>query len=326
MMRRLLRLGPRVAGACAVALVAALAPSGRAAAQPQPTLVLSPSSGPCDATVEVSGTGFLPPSGPGETLRLYLVEPGTADVSMDILNPAFVQPDGTFEQSAPLYSRGCEAAALDSRAEHATGHLLIVASSSLEQSAAPPGQRISNIVAIAQYQYTTTAPPPQPIMALSPSTGPCDATVEITGRDFPASTAVRLDVAGGGGEATLGTLASLATDPSGRFALSVSLGTLGCEGAQYIEGLGAGPRQFWIFADREEPAIEPGGTGIPPILTRTAYTYTTTLSGAPRLLPATGMGVGERPGPPAWWPLLAVLGGGGLTLVLTSLYCARQRS
>ena len=59
----------------AVALVAlaaggvlALASPGRAAAQQEPTLVLTPPSGPCDALVEVKGSGFEPQKGPAGRL------------------------------------------------------------------------------------------------------------------------------------------------------------------------------------------------------------------------------------------------------------------
>ena len=65
-------------------LMAALAPPRGAAGQPQPTMVISPSSGPCDAAIQVSGSGFPVPSAPfHDEVWLYLVQPGTADVNAD---------------------------------------------------------------------------------------------------------------------------------------------------------------------------------------------------------------------------------------------------
>jgi hypothetical protein len=294
-------------------------------------MVISPASGPCDATVEVTGSGFPPPLasplGPTrDTLGLYLVRPGTADISMDILNAASNQPDGTFGQWLPLHNRGCEAAALDSQSQHPSGYLSFALSGG--GPTVQPGERVPNIIAMAHYAYTTTTPQPQSSMTIAPSSGPCDATVEVTGRDFPPSTAIHLDVPEGGGEATLGRLASLTTDPSGGFALSVGLGTLGCQGAQFIEGLGAGPHEFWIFADRQEPVILPGQAGIPPILTRTAYTYTTTVvsGGAPPALPSTGSGPGQPSRPVPWVPLIGGVAALGVILTAASLYIRRVHS
>jgi len=302
-------------------LVAALAPPGGTAGQPQPTMVLSPSSGPCDATVEVTGAGF-PASSLTESLGLYLLRPGTTDVNVGILNAAVVGQDGRFDEWVPLREHGCEEAALDARAQPPAGDLLIAARSG--QTAVPPGDRIPNIIAVAQYTYTTTTPQPQPTMALSPASGPCDGTVEVTGRDFSASTAIHLDVGGGGGESTLGKLASLVTDSGGEFALDVSLGALGCEGAQWIEGLGPGPKEFMIFAEREEPVMLPGQQGVPGFLTSTAYTYTTTVSTAPQALPSTGSGPEQRSTRPMWLLWVAGLAGVGLVLVAGLLYGSRR--
>jgi len=301
-------------------LVAALAPSGGAAAQPQPTLVVSPSSGPCDAPVQVRGAGLehlhVPEPGPGPAL--YLLQPGTADVNVEILNGVAIYDDGTFTGSAPLWKHGCEAAILDSQAEHPSGYLFFALSGG--GPTVQPGERIPNILAVAQYAYTTTTRQRQPTMTITPSSGPCDGTVQITGRDFPASTAIHLDVGGGGGESTLGKLVSLTTDATGGFAVSVSLGTLGCEGGQWVEGLGAGPKQFVILANREEPVIVPGQAG----MAGAFYTYTTTVPRVPQALPSTGSGPEERSTPRVWLPWLAGLAGMGLLLVTGWLYRSRK--
>ena len=89
-------------------LVAALAPPGRAAAQPQPTLVISPASGPCDAAVEVKGSGFEP----GSEVPLDLAGPHS-DVAIGRLAVATAAPDGGFSVQATFGPLGCEAAARD---------------------------------------------------------------------------------------------------------------------------------------------------------------------------------------------------------------------
>jgi hypothetical protein len=243
-------------------------------------------------------------------------------VNVDFLNGVDIFDDGTFRGSVPLWKHGCEVAALDRQAGQPSGHLSFALSAG--GPVVQPGERIPNIIAVAQYAYTTAARQPQPAMTITPTSGPCDATVEIAGRDFPASTAIHLDVAGGGGEATLGRLASLTTDPAGGFAASVSLGPLGCEAASAVERLGAGPDELWIFADREVPVVLPGQQGIPPILTRTAYAYTTTAPRAPRALPSTGSGPEGRSTRPVWLPLAGGSAGVALILVLGFLYRTRR--
>jgi hypothetical protein len=283
-----------VAAALAVAAGGTLAPR-HAVAQPQPTLVLSPSSGPCDATVEVKGSGFPVSSGPAETLRLYLIQPGTADISMDILNPAFVQPDGTFRQWASLHTSGCEAAAMDSRAGQPTGHLLMAASSSLEHSGVPRGERVPNIIASVRYQYTTTTPyVPTETLQVSPASGPCDASVGVMGQGFAPNTGIRLDMGVPKGDGTMGNLASVTTDANGGFAATVDLGSLGCQAAA-LDGHYSG--QLWIVANLQERPVEPG-QGMPPILTRAPYGYTTTaVSPAPAAQPQSTLVLSPSSGP-----------------------------
>ena len=279
--------------------------------KPQPTLVLSPSSGPCDGTIEVKGSNFLDQP----SLRLYVVKPGTADISMGLLNSGVRIQNASFSEVVGLYHGGCEAAALDSQAEQPTGNLSIAGSFTFEPGA-QPGERIPNIVAVAQYAYTTTVAQPQPTMVLSPSSGPCDATVEVTGHDFPPSTSIYLFLGVPKTDSRGGRLASLVTDPGGGFVTAVSLGSLGCRYAglgDYYSG------QLWIGADFESRIAGES------ILTRTDYTCTTTVSPAPKVLPSTGSGPEERSTPPAMWlALVAAFAGMGLLLVLTSLYRSRR--
>ncbi len=167
---------------------------------------------------------------------------------------------------------------------------------------------------------------PEPTMVITPSSGPCDAAVEITGRDFPPSTAIRLDI-GGPGQSRAGSLVGLMTDSNGRFGVNVVLGQLGCEAARLIEELGVGPDEIWIIADLEERVIEPG-RGIPPILTRTPYTYTTTdaaLQAAPVVLPRTGSGPDVTSVLPAPFLMIGVVATVGLVVTLASFAYRRRR-
>jgi hypothetical protein len=281
--------------------------------KPQPTLVLSPSSGPCDASVEVTGTRFVDQP----SVRLYVVKPGTADVSVGSLNSGILTSGGSFTQVVSLHHGGCEAAVLDSQAGQPTGKLTIAASYSFP-SGAEAGEGIPNIVAVAQYAYTTAVAQPQPTMVLSPASGPCDATVEVTGSAFPASTGIYLFVGAPKSDGSLGKLASLVTDSAGGFATTVSLGSLGCRAAQ-LEG--HYPGQLSIGVDLENRTAS--GPGIPPILTQTHYEYTT---GSPtaQALPSTGSGPEERSTSPLWFSLAAALAGMGLVLVAGSLYRSKR--
>ena len=168
---------------------------------------------------------------------------------------------------------------------------------------------------------------PEPTLTISPSSGPCDATVEVTGHDFPPNTAIRLDMGHPGGDGKLGKLASLTSDSTGRFALGVELGALGCEAARLIKELGTGSEELWIFADLEERIVEPG-RGIPPILTRTPYTATTTRVGAQPLadaLPDTGSGPAPSSMPLARLGLTGLLAGVG-ALLLVGAFVTRDRA
>jgi len=293
-------------------LVAGFAPPGSTAGQPQPTMVLSPSSGPCDATVQVTGTGFVDEP----SLRLYVVRPGTADISVSLLNSAFIIRDGGFSEAVGLYNGGCDAAALDSQSDHPTGHLVIAGSFTFEGDV-KPGERIPNIIAVAEYGYTTTVAQPAPTLVLSPSSGPCDAMVEITGHDFPPNTAIFLFMGTPKSDGTLGKLASLVTDPVGGFVTKVILGSLGCKAAGLDDHYSG---QLSIGADFENPAVNGEN-----ILTRTDYTYTTTtLSPAPQALPSTGSGPGQRSTSPVWLELAGALAAAGLVLVVGLLYRSRR--
>jgi len=245
--------------------------------QLQPTIVISPASGPCNATVEVRGQNFPLPERPMQTLGLYLLQPGTTDVSMALLVTGYLHLDGTFRQSAELQEHGCEAATLDSQAEQPAGYLTIAAAPG--GPAVSPGDRIPNIIAVGQYRYTATTPPPSPVIVISPSSGPCDATVEITGQDFPPNTAIELGVGGTDGELTMGGhLGSALSDGDGHLSLSMMLGFFGCAMAHVTKDQNRGD-QLWLLGY----VLEPGPSGRPTArtLTRAGYTFTTTESTLP---------------------------------------------
>jgi hypothetical protein len=284
--------------------------------KPQPTMTITPSSGPCDGSVEITGTNFFDQPG----VRFYVLQPGTEDISMGLLNSGVRTQNGNFSQSVWLHEWSCEAAALDSQLEHPTGHLLIAASFTFKLDA-KEGERISNIVAVAEYAYTTTVAQPGPTLVLSPSSGPCDATVEITGHDFPPNTAIQLSVADPRGSGRFGELASLVTDPSGGFHTTVTLGAFGCSAASLVaqQPTHSGPIPIWLIADLVPPP------GPDEILTQITYISTTTTSPAmPRSLPSTGSGPTVRSTTPTWLPRAIALAGIGLTVVAGLLYRSRR--
>jgi hypothetical protein len=308
----------------------ALAPVDSAVAQPQPTMVVTPSSGPCDAPVEVTGSGFdrsrLPTEGPGPAL--YLLRPGTDDVSMGILNPVWIDQDGTFSAWAPLWKHGCEAAALDSQAEQPTSHLFVALSA--DGPTVELGERIPNIIAVAQYAYTTTAPHvPTENLRISPTSGPCDATVEVRGSGFQPGQDIRLKLARAGSDETLGPLASAVADADGQFVATFTLGELGCHAAQMNIMFGDPARPQLGIAAYPAAYPTPVPPGIPPSLAVVAYTFTTTeVSGipSPRSLPVTGSGPEPSWSPLWWFALPAVLATAGVIFAVASLHRRRQRS
>jgi hypothetical protein len=312
----------------AVLALFALDTAATASAQPEPTLTISPPSGPCDTPLEARGSGFPLPRAPTEMVELYLVRPGTSDVNMRVLNAAFVERDGTFTARLGPAEPRCQAAALDSEAEHPTGHLLIAAITSLTGPPVEPGEPIPDIIAVAQYEYTTTTlHVPTETMAVSPTSGPCDGTIEVSGSGFEPGIEVRLDLARPGSDASMGTLASVVADADGRFAVEVTFGELGCRAAQAHMIVGDPTRRelaIWAF----EAAPSTPSSGIPALLAGARYTFTTTeVTATPSAaLPATGTG----PPPDAIhtfiFPLLLGLAGMGLLLIAACLYVRRRRS
>jgi len=321
--KRLLLLPALAAAAFAVF---PLGTAGMAYAQPEPTMVISPPSGPCDTPLEARGSGFPLPRAPTEAVRLYLVRPATEDINMVVLNAASVQPDGAFTARLGSAETRCQAAALDSEAEHPTGHLLIAATSTLRGPSVEPGQPIPDIIVVAQYEYTTTTlHVPTETMAVSPTSGPCDGTIEVSGSGFEPGMEVRLDLGRPGSDAAMGTLASVVAGADGRFAVEVTLGQLGCRAAQaHMIVAKSSPPQLGIGAYEAAPSTPP--VGIPPGLAGARYTFTTTeVTATPSgALPVTGTGPASDAAHAFVLPLLAGLAAIGLLAVAVCLY-ARQR-
>jgi len=300
--------------------------AGSGGMQPEPTMVISPPSGPCDTPLEARGSGFPLPRAPTEIVELYLVHPGTSDVNMRILNAASIEPDGTFTARLGPAEPRCQAAALDSKAEQPAAHLLIAATTSLTGPPVPPGEPIPDIIAVARYAYTTTTLRiPTETLVVFPPSGPCDATIEVTGSGFEPAMKVRLDLGAPGSDASLGTLASVVAHADGRFAVEVSLGELGCRAAQGHMIAGDPSRRelaIWAF----EAAPSTPSSGIPAVLAGAGYTFTTTeVTATPSgALPVTGSGPASDGAHAFVLPLLAGLAAIGLLAVAACIY-ARQR-
>jgi hypothetical protein len=272
-------------------LVGGLAPPGGAAAQPQPTMVIFPASGPCDATVEVTGQDFPPDTAIELSLTIHPLGSGLDFRTLTRLTglaSAVTDPNGYFALTITLGFLGCEAAALDGLGP-ASGQVWVVAD--VEQ---PPQGGELEPLAQASYSYTTfRVAEPTPTLTISPLTGQCDATVEMTGQHFPPDGDVALYIARPHSEGAIGTLGTAAASSSGDFTTTVSLGVAGCEAATLDTRANSPgePNEISIYGDIS-------GTPFPPGLTYARYTYTNTFPGGgvtPSALPQTGQG-GTSPG------------------------------
>jgi hypothetical protein len=144
----------------------ALAPVDSAAAQPQPTMIISPSSGPCDATIAVSGSGFVP----GESILLELQRP-FSDAKMGAVGSAIPDSQGNFTVNVTLGTLGCEAARLyaEFSQSRGPGQLHVVANPEAPRETPPQG--IPANLAYADYRYTTLSPVPGLAPSVLPPTG-----------------------------------------------------------------------------------------------------------------------------------------------------------
>jgi hypothetical protein len=183
------------------------------------------------------------------------------------------------------------------------------------------------VAALAWAAGGVLAPPggaaaqPQPTMVLSPSSGPCDASVEVTLTGFSPSTPVPIDIGRPHADGSIGTVTTVMTDANGQFRGQVTLGGLGCEAASFddlLDGPGD-PKEIHMWA-----GYQPARRFVP---ARSVYTYTTTESSpgvVPRALPRTGGGLVVGAPRPWAMPVAMVLGGMGLIMIAASFYARRR--
>jgi hypothetical protein len=155
------------------------------------------------------------------------------------------------------------------------------------------------VVALAVAAGGVLAPPggaaAQRSMVISPSSGPCDATVEVTGTGFVPGNEIPLDLGGAYSDVPVGRLAVASARSDGQFSVQIKFGVLGCEVAARDTELGhpGEPKRLGIFA-----GYDPARGSI---LAEAMYSYTTTAPSIGRALPAAGDGSAApgRSGPTA---------------------------
>jgi hypothetical protein len=263
---------------------------------PTEVLAISPPSGPCDGVVEATLTGF----GPSTPVRIDIGRP-YSDVSMGIVATVTTDASGQFRGQIQLGDLGCEAASIDGLRGGPTGPKEIHIWAKYQSAR-------QSVAAWALYTYTTTEPggglvphklpaagagtaaQPQPTLVLSPSSGPCDATVEVRGEDFAPHSFVRILVGEPTTGAGLGEVASVSADSLGRFARSASLGSLACAGARLADKVAPGAGRLEVWASAGEPLYGLGS--LPPVVARAVYLFATFEISRPEptltVLPDTG--------------------------------------
>lgn len=103
---------------------------------------------------------------------------------------------------------------------------------------------------------------------LSPTSGPCDAAVEVRGQGFPPAGQVEISILRPHSEGPYARLGEVSTDALGALAASFSLGAAGCEVAARDDAADdpSEPKELFIWADALES----------PVAKVARYTYTTT--------------------------------------------------
>jgi hypothetical protein len=161
---------------------------------------------------------------------------------------------------------------------------------------------------------------PQPTLTITPSSGPCDGTVEAEASGFRAGEEVPLDVGRPQSDGVIGRLVTATADSNGRFAVRLVLGDAGCDAAALQDQLGppGSARQIEIYAGFRQDVLF--------VAARARYGYTTISrsTGAPQALPNTGYGEASHS---AWRTGLwaAVLLATGLAALGLSIIAARRR-
>jgi hypothetical protein len=154
-------------------------------------------------------------------------------------------------------------------------------------------------------------------MVITPPSGPCDATVEISGTGFEPGSQVPLDLGAPHSDVSMGRLGVADVTPDGRFSVEVSFGPLGCEAAatdMELDDPGE-PRDLVIFAGAEPERMF--------AITRGSYEYTSeTVQGPPvDRLPSTGYGTTQS----SRGPLVVILAVGvmGVMALAAALWIRR---
>jgi hypothetical protein len=281
---------------------------GEATAQPQPTLTITPLSGPCDATVELTGLDFPP------NTAIELGVGGTdGQLIVGHLGSVLSDADGHLSFSTLLGFLGCGMAGVTR--ERTAGDQLWLLGYVLEPG--PSGSPTARILTRARYRFTTTQSTlPIAVLTLSPSSGPCDATLEATGTLFEPGSDVTLQVARPHSEGYMGTLGQVRADANGGFVATLTLGTLGCEAAA-LDAWGSGPGEL--------KELHVCGAAYQASRCAT-YAYTTTAAtpeGTPVALPRTGQGR-TSPGMDVR-PLAAVAALLGVALLTAGFLAGRRK-
>ena len=250
------------------------APAAVSRAQDGPALVLTPDSGPCDATIQVSGSGFPPDSAITFSLNRPHSEGSFASIGSTVSDAG-----GAFAADVTLGEVGCLVASRDDDFDDPgePKELGVTAHVDAAPSVGRGARYTYTTVSIAGGVFTATAEPPastgMPMQdlqfAVSPTSGPCDATISATGSGFPARSEILISLSRPASEGSIVNLTSTVTDSSGAFSVLVTLGEFGCVVARITDEFvdPGGPKELGIAASTNPP-----GGGIRVV----RYGYTTT--------------------------------------------------
>jgi hypothetical protein len=216
-------------------------------------LVLTPNSGPCDATIQVSGSGY----GASVEVNVGIARPHS-EGSYAMLATPTTDMNGEFAIWVQLGEAGCEVAARDADFDDvgAEDPFLVIFGSA-------GGSKV------AFYEYTTTVATQDLAFSVSPTSGPCDATISAAGSGFPARSEIEISLNRPHSNGSIVDLMSAVTDSSGAFSVLVTLGEFGCVVARLDDEFDdpGEPKELGIAASTNPP-----GGGIRVV----RYGYTTT--------------------------------------------------
>jgi hypothetical protein len=253
-------------------------PAAVSRAQDGPALVLTPDSGPCDATIQATGSGFPPDSAITFSLNRPHSEGYFASIGSTVSDAA-----GEFSAAVTLGEVGCTVASRDDGFDDP--------GEAKELGLTAHVDPVAGVFSSARYTYTTIASvdsaltataeapttasgtqTPTPQLTIAPPSGPCDATIQASGKGYAAGARISISILRPDSEGPFGTLAVTVASAAGDFAVDVPLGAMTCEVAERdLELVSAGEPQDVAIAARGSPA----GSGSSVVL----YEYTTTRFG-----------------------------------------------